>query len=499
MKNTTKSLPIIWIILFSIGIIIKPVQASSTPRPPINSSEIDALSYPPDPSSDISWSGGVNGVEDIQSAFNNARSQENNQLGTALSPMVLPSQTIWNSMTDGEKALWLINQERVVRGLVPLDNIETNVTGVAQYYADYLLDNDAWGHSEDGNSPWERLSNNPAIDACYDFLNVAENIAVFVTSGNSIALPIERSVYMWLYDDAGSNWGHRHAILWYSYNDDSGQSGQEGFLGIGRANGGPYQGPFSSSWNFAELIVMNVFDPCVTWDYPAPEVLSIARVDYDPTGESVVSFNVTFSEIVSGVDISDFDLETTGTISGEAVLTVSDNPNTVYTVSVNTGTGEGTLRLDLKNSNTNIVNLDGAAIENGFDNGEFYTTLTPPWNDDFGRALGLDDVPASESMDTSGATSDPDDPDLSDCGITGTGYATVWYSYQQNTGTNSAISLDTKGSEDGYDTFIAVWTGTRTDLTLMACNDNISNTVEQSAVAFQVLSGTTYYIEIGQP
>jgi hypothetical protein len=39
-------------------------------------------SYPPDPSSDIDWSAGFNGVADIQAAFNNARTVENNQLGT---------------------------------------------------------------------------------------------------------------------------------------------------------------------------------------------------------------------------------------------------------------------------------------------------------------------------------------------------------------------------------------------------------------------------------
>jgi hypothetical protein len=70
-----------------------------------------------------------------------------------------------------------------------------------------------------------------------------------------------------MYDDAGSNWGHRHAILWYPYTDDSGVPGMEGFLGIGRASGGPYQGPFGNAWPFAEMIVMNVFDPCSTWEY----------------------------------------------------------------------------------------------------------------------------------------------------------------------------------------------------------------------------------------
>ena len=66
--------------------------------------------------------------------------------------------------------------------------------------------------NEDGRSPWDRLSDNPAIGACHDFLGVAENLAVLVSTGN-IALPIERSIYMWMYDDSGSNWGHRHAIL----------------------------------------------------------------------------------------------------------------------------------------------------------------------------------------------------------------------------------------------------------------------------------------------
>jgi fucose permease len=207
------------------------------------------------------------GLADIQAAFNNARIQENAQLGLNLTMLTLPSQANWGALGDGGKALWLINAERRDRGVLPLHGIESIVTSVAQYYAKYLLDNDLWGHYEDGLSPWERLDANLDIHVCHDFLNVAENITVFVTSGSSIPLPVERSLYMWMYEDAGSGWGHRHAILWYPYNDNSGPSGQEGFLGIGRASGGPYQGPFSQPWNFAELIVMNVFDPCATWDY----------------------------------------------------------------------------------------------------------------------------------------------------------------------------------------------------------------------------------------
>lgn len=222
--------------------------------------------FPDDPLSDFSWSAGMSGVADIKSAFDAARQHENSELGISLPGMAMPLQTVWDGMSDGDKALWLINAERQDRGLLPLTGLENNVGSVAQYYADYLFDHDVFGHEEDGRNPWERLADNPAIGACSEFLGVAENLAVFVTTGNYIPLPIERSVYMWMYDDGGCcGWGHRHAILWYPYNDNSGVVGREGFLGIGRANGGPYQGPFDRSYNYAEIIVMNVFDPCSSW------------------------------------------------------------------------------------------------------------------------------------------------------------------------------------------------------------------------------------------
>jgi len=261
-------------------------EATATSLTPLSPS-----AYPPDPTSDIGWNAGTSGVADIQNAFNHARTVENSQLGTSIPMMTLPAQSEWNGKSDTEKALWLINRDRIDRGVEPLHGVETNVTGVAQYYADYLLDNDAWGHQEDGNDPWERLNTNSAINNCHDFLNVAENIAVFVTSGSSIALPVERSVYNWMYDDAGSGWGHRHAMLWYPYNDNSGEPGKEGFIGIGRANGGPYQGPFSQPWNFAEMIVMNVFDPCASWEYP-PETPFITSIT-PGLGENIGSINIT--------------------------------------------------------------------------------------------------------------------------------------------------------------------------------------------------------------
>ncbi len=55
-------------------------------------------------------------------------------------------------MSDNEKALWLINSERQARGVMPLHGFDSNVTSVAQGYADFLLSNDEWGHDKDGTT-----------------------------------------------------------------------------------------------------------------------------------------------------------------------------------------------------------------------------------------------------------------------------------------------------------------------------------------------------------
>jgi uncharacterized protein YkwD len=172
--------------------------------------------YPADPAANIAWlpSCGYAGVASIQCAFNNARSVENTQLGASLPMLTLPAQATWDGMSNGEKALWLITRERSDRDVDPLTDVETNVTGVAQTYAQYLLDHDAWSHTADGRTPWQRLEDNPDIGACHDFLSVAENLAAFAATGGSIPLPLERSVYAWMYEDTASSWGHRHSVLW---------------------------------------------------------------------------------------------------------------------------------------------------------------------------------------------------------------------------------------------------------------------------------------------
>ena len=158
---------------------------------PVQPSVSSPDAWPTDPNFDIPWSSGTSTVAHVQVAFNNARVAENLQLGTTIPSLTLPNQSTWDAMSDNGKAEWLVYRERVDRGLQPLHGFESNVTSIAQYYADYLIDNDKWGHNEDGNDPWARLNTNPTINGCHDWLGVAENLWAGFTTGTSIELPLE--------------------------------------------------------------------------------------------------------------------------------------------------------------------------------------------------------------------------------------------------------------------------------------------------------------------
>jgi hypothetical protein len=109
---------------------------------------------------------------------------------------------------------------------------------------------------------------------------------------------------------------------------------------------------------------------------PPPLVLSNLRADPNPTNAASVKFTVNFSEAVTGVDPSDFQLASQG-ITGAAITGVTPVSGTTYTVGASTGSGNGTLRLDLID-NDSIVDaavqpLGGAGTANGnFTAGEEY-------------------------------------------------------------------------------------------------------------------------------
>lgn len=115
-----------------------------------------------------------------------------------------------------------------------------------------------------------------------------------------------------------------------------------------------------------------------------PTVSSIVRTTpaVATTDAVEVTFTITFTQAVTGVDVSDFILTTTG-VAGASIVSVGGTDNTTTrTITVNTGTGDGTIRLDLADNDTIQNNqstpLGGVAVGNGnFASGETYTIDKP--------------------------------------------------------------------------------------------------------------------------
>jgi hypothetical protein len=171
----------------------------------------------------------------------------------------------------------------------------------------------------------------------------------------------------------------------------------------------------------------------------APEVSSITRADATPTNASSVAYDVTFTESVSGVDTSDFTLTT---VSGDApgtVASVGSSTGTTISVTVDSITGDGDLRLDLSDddsiTNGNDVPLGGVGTS-GSANGS-YTS---------GEAYTIDNTdPGFETSNTAsideGATGDILDVNASDDGTTGSEVST--YSLASGAGSDAAdFSID---------------------------------------------------------
>ena len=112
-------------------------------------------------------------------------------------------------------------------------------------------------------------------------------------------------------------------------------------------------------------------------DAVAPTISTINR--RTPSGAATnaasVVYRVTFSESVLLVDVSDFALTTTGSASG-SIASLSAVSGSVYDITVDTISGDGTLRLDLKNSGTGIMDMPGNAIAAGYTSGQTYSIDT---------------------------------------------------------------------------------------------------------------------------
>jgi hypothetical protein len=113
-----------------------------------------------------------------------------------------------------------------------------------------------------------------------------------------------------------------------------------------------------------------------------PEVASIVRIGNSPTNAASAQFQVNFSEPVKGVTASNFSVVTLGGAVGASIASVSPASGAStnqWTVTINVGGGNKTIRLDVVNSN-GVTNADGNQVEKlPFNAGEqFVIDVTAP-------------------------------------------------------------------------------------------------------------------------
>jgi hypothetical protein len=249
----------------------------------INSTDDDSNLAPDAPDADIPWQGGdVKSVQAIANAFNYARKAD----PSAKRYLIMPAQDVWDRMSVQQKGLYLVNSERISRGLKPYSGFDESVVGVAQQYAEYIISNNqVIGHYNDGNSPLGRLMSNPFI-AKYADKHIEKPESVFSSSqskpGIDESFAVARAIYAWLYEDKnwfvdfgmadGEAWGHRNHILQVNLNDNNGDSSHEGIAGFGVSLGLYQPGQTPPKYHGA-VVVFNTIDQGGNW--PGENISSV--------------------------------------------------------------------------------------------------------------------------------------------------------------------------------------------------------------------------------
>jgi hypothetical protein len=249
----------------------------------------------------------------------------------------------------------------------PIDQLDKNAvlglftwddTAPENNYREIDIEISKWGDAVNENSqyvvqPWEPPANIFRFDTILDGIFSThrfkwESDRVFFSSHQGHEPSLGDEIASWLYTDADvppEGDGNARINLWL------------------------YNGlPPSDGQNIE--VVLEAFN------YDAiPVITSITRADPNPTDAASVDFIVTFSEIVTGVDETDFELIASPGITGASISAINGSGST-YTVTINTGTGTGTIRLDVLDDDTIMDGTDNPLGGTGMGNGNFTTGET---------------------------------------------------------------------------------------------------------------------------
>ncbi|MCP1728063.1 RHS repeat-associated protein [Natronospira proteinivora] len=240
---------------------------------PYNPVEDDRDRLPTHPDGNIDWQGGqAETVEAITQAFNYARAQDD----SVFQYLVMPDQADWDAMSVSEKGLYLVNAERMARGLKPFSGFDPAVVTAAQEFADYTRDNVLMiDHFADGRSPQERMDAVPYIDEHRHNQPIdPESLAYGLDSEiPSEDYAVARAIYQWIYEDAdwfeefegadGPAWGHRDHVFQVGLADSSHDPHQQGVLGFGLSRG---DYPLDGVNDYGYVTVLKTVNQGESWD-----------------------------------------------------------------------------------------------------------------------------------------------------------------------------------------------------------------------------------------
>jgi hypothetical protein len=249
----------------------------------------------------------------------------------------------------------------------PIDQLDKNVvlglftwddTAPEYNYREIDIEFSKWGDALNDNSqyvvqPWDHVGNIHRFDSILEGLFSThsfkwESDQVFFSSHQGHMPSLEDEIDSWLYTGA-----------------DVPPEGE----GNARINLWLFNGTPPSDGKNVEVVI-EAFN-----HDPAPKVKTITRADPNPTVAASVDFTVTFSESVKDVDSDDFTLTTD--IADASITTISGSDAT-YTVTVNTGTGDGTIRLDVPETATIADLADNPLANLPFTDGETYSVDKSP-------------------------------------------------------------------------------------------------------------------------
>ncbi|MBI1318726.1 MAG: hypothetical protein GC168_07230 [Candidatus Hydrogenedens sp.] len=135
-----------------------------------------------------------------------------------------------------------------------------------------------------------------------------------------------------------------------------------------------------SPQGYIYLMENAVYQAYIPWfsDPVPPRCESITLGSADPPVDSTVSFNVRFTEGVTGVDAGDFAIDEKGTAAGAAILSVSGSGRD-WVVTTSVSTGDGSLSIDFIDNDSvydGVWNPLGGLGADDFIQGAWYTIGT---------------------------------------------------------------------------------------------------------------------------